>query len=491
VVAERNPTGLIEELPRLAAALESLDLRGAAVVGRDTDRVRDQIVATIRSYLIPRLETPEAPFLVVVAGPTGAGKSTLVNTLAGLDLAVTGPVRPTTSTPLVIASSGDGSVRIGGVDCRLAIGRAPMLDQMSLVDTPDFDSTATGNREQSLALIDQADVVVFVTSALRYADSVPWEVLRRARSRGAMVIPVLNRVGPDGGAAAHDFGRRLGDAGFDEDPVRVPEHHIGDDRARVPSLAVRELRRRLYRIAQNRAQHRREMALRVLNAITGQARGLMVSVTDLAAELDSIEASILAEVLAGSDLPRRNRPWADFPLPQVPSGRRGRRRWLRRSQPALAELTAYRAQVLSGLAAELHGRLLESIVAGSGPVRALGAETIGPLSADSRRMVEEVVDVWLSSMPQGSGQERLASAVMTAASLHRVDDAVALATLGPDHPAQVSVHRKALEERMVVAHEHFAGRLAEKWRSAVGDPEVGDLANRLSAVTTAYQFADA
>lgn len=491
MVAERSPSGLTEELHRLAGALESLDLRGAAVVGRDTARVRDQIASTIRSYLLPRMEHPETPFLVVVAGPTGAGKSTLVNTLAGLDIAATGPVRPTTSVPLLLAAGGEGPVRIGGVDCQLALGRAPILNHLSLIDTPDFNSTASDHRHRALALIDQADVVVFVTSALRYADSVPWEVLRRARSRGALVIPVLNRVGPDGGAAAHDFGRRLGDAGFDDDPVRVPEHHIGDGAARVPSLALRDLRRRLYQIAQNRGQHQSEMTLRVLNATSSQVRGLAESITDLAAELDSVEAEIVSAVLAGSDLPDRKRPWAAFPLPSVPSGRRRVRRWVRRSQPARAELEAYRGHVRSGLIAELHSRLLESIVAGSGPVRSLGSETIGPMTADSRRMIEEVVDVWLAGVSADAGPSRLASVVLTAGSLHIVDEPVALATIGPDQADKLAEHRAALEKRVAVAHAHFADRLVEQWRRAVGDPQVGDLIERLSAVNAAYQFADA
>ena len=39
-------------------------------------------------------------------------------------------------------------------------------------------------------MIDNADIVVYVSSALRYADLVPWEVLRRAHSRGVPVIQV-------------------------------------------------------------------------------------------------------------------------------------------------------------------------------------------------------------------------------------------------------------------------------------------------------------
>jgi hypothetical protein len=84
---------------------------------------------------------------------------------------------------------------------------------MTFIDTPDIDSTAVHHRVVAEALVDVADVVVFVTSGIRYADGVPWEVLRRALSRGATVIPVLNRVGAGSVGLVTDYTHRLEDAG--------------------------------------------------------------------------------------------------------------------------------------------------------------------------------------------------------------------------------------------------------------------------------------
>lgn len=45
-------------------------------------------------YLLPQLRQIDAPLLAVVGGSTGAGKSTLVNTLVGDDVTKVGWLRP-------------------------------------------------------------------------------------------------------------------------------------------------------------------------------------------------------------------------------------------------------------------------------------------------------------------------------------------------------------------------------------------------------------
>ena len=115
------------------------------------------------------------------------------------------------------------------------------------IRTPNFAGRVAALREPQgiFVAVDNADVIVFVTSALRYADEVPWQVLRRAISRGTPVIHVLNRVGSSSSGAVIDFKSRLAAAGLEPDPVTVPEHHLSAGAQRVPSLAVRALQRRL------------------------------------------------------------------------------------------------------------------------------------------------------------------------------------------------------------------------------------------------------
>ena len=75
------PNPLQGELSRLAEGLEDLDTKAAAMLVPDLVDERDRIVRAIRGYLAPRLTDPDRPMTVVVAGPTGSGKST---TLASL-----------------------------------------------------------------------------------------------------------------------------------------------------------------------------------------------------------------------------------------------------------------------------------------------------------------------------------------------------------------------------------------------------------------------
>src|SRR3954470_2095651 len=71
----------------------------SAGIGRaDRARVLDQL----DDYLLPRLRDPGAPVLVVVGGSTGAGKSTVVNSLVGAAVSPSGVLRPTTRWPVLV-----------------------------------------------------------------------------------------------------------------------------------------------------------------------------------------------------------------------------------------------------------------------------------------------------------------------------------------------------------------------------------------------------
>lgn len=88
---------------RVAAARFPLPLAGAPRARAN----RDELLAQLDDYLVPRLRQPEAPLLAVIGGSTGAGKSTLVNSLVGRKVSEAGVLRPTTRTPVLICHPED------------------------------------------------------------------------------------------------------------------------------------------------------------------------------------------------------------------------------------------------------------------------------------------------------------------------------------------------------------------------------------------------
>src|SRR5687767_11874773 len=66
-----------------------LEIPGARSARDERARLLDQLT----DHLLPRLEQAATPAVVVAAGSTGAGKSTLVNSLVGSEVSVAGVLR--------------------------------------------------------------------------------------------------------------------------------------------------------------------------------------------------------------------------------------------------------------------------------------------------------------------------------------------------------------------------------------------------------------
>ncbi len=475
MVAVRSSTGLVDDLDRLASALESLDLRTASIRGKNADSTRDQLVRTIRSYVVPRINDTAIPLCVVFAGPTGSGKSTLINSISGLEVSKTGPIRPTTTAPVVLASRAniERFERFGGFECDVVQGAAPILDTVALIDTPDIDSTSTEHRATAETLIDNADVVVFVTSTLRYADLVPWEVLRRAASRGAPVINVLNRYSSSSAGAYVDFRSLLSAEGLTTDVVRVPEHHLGPGAHSVPSLAVRELARRLVDLARDRNRYQQDVLDRVLASALVQTKDLVESVDDDRRWLDEREA----EVRLGFDDAAIELELShvvedlSFGFPHAASARK-RRRWLRH----LSVDIDVNDRIVAAVETDVRSRgLIDD------DLREMVSATLPGWHEYVRRVAEDV----------GVVSPDPASSVLIASSLGLRDREMESFVFGDGSNLLVGRVRRELVARLQVVYTHVGERLVDRLASEAGDPYSGDLANRMSFVVARSHFADA
>jgi len=202
-------TPALERLRDELTALElTLETPGAAA-GR---AMRDEVAGQVGDYLLPRLAQMDAPLLMVVGGSTGAGKSTLVNSLVGAQVTTAGVLRPTTRAPVLACNPGDvrwfendrilpalhrttgGPAGPGGLQLVPTDG---LPAGVALLDAPDIDSVVEANRALAAQLLAAADSWLFVTTAARYADAVPWDMLQSARDRGTSLSLVLDRVPPD------------------------------------------------------------------------------------------------------------------------------------------------------------------------------------------------------------------------------------------------------------------------------------------------------
>ena len=181
----------------------------------DGQAERQALLRQLDDYVLPRLDSLDAPLLAVVGGSTGAGKSTLVNSIIGGEVSASGVIRPTTTVPVLIHHPSDahwfanqrvlpGLSRVTGTrtdqdqpgTVRL-VPSAALQPGLALLDAPDIDSVVKANRSLSGQLLQAADMWLFVTTAARYADAVPWDLLRAASDRGTAVAIVLDRVPPE------------------------------------------------------------------------------------------------------------------------------------------------------------------------------------------------------------------------------------------------------------------------------------------------------
>jgi hypothetical protein len=156
---------LVDLLDRVDTAVAE----SAGVLDRsDVDKV-----ATRARDIRVRLSYPEEVTVAALAGGTGSGKSSLLNAVAGEEVALTGGIRPMTSKPLALVPARWAGALGGYMD---ALGITDRVEHhgpswLCLLDLPDNDSVELDHRHRVDALLPRVDLVVWVTDPEKYRDA--------------------------------------------------------------------------------------------------------------------------------------------------------------------------------------------------------------------------------------------------------------------------------------------------------------------------------
>jgi energy-coupling factor transporter ATP-binding protein EcfA2 len=260
-----TPTDMITALVRLREALQAaqlpLDLPGVEERRKDQREMVDQI----EDYVLPRLIQIDAPLLTVVGGSTGAGKSTLVNSLVGTRVTEPGVLRPTTRSPVLVHNPADAdwfdkerilpdlarTSRASGDPGALQLVASETVPAgLAILDAPDIDSVEEHNRTLAAQLLAAADLWLFVTSAARYADQVPWDYLKAAAERSTAVAIVLDRTPPEAVAeVSGHLARMLTTRGLRDSPLFTVAEGLVDAEGLLAPDAVSDIRGWLHSLA--------------------------------------------------------------------------------------------------------------------------------------------------------------------------------------------------------------------------------------------------
>jgi hypothetical protein len=439
-----DSTKMLTALVRLRGALQEvrLPLELPSAAGQRTAQA--EMVDQLEDYVIPRLMTIDAPLLTVVGGSTGAGKSTLVNSLVGTRVTQPGVLRPTTRSPVLVHNPADGqwfgqdrllpelervARSTNDPEALQLVPSETVPAGLAILDAPDIDSVEERNRTLAAPLLAAADLWLFVTSAARYADQVPWDFLRKAAERSAAVAIVLDRTPPEAvETVSTHLARMLASRGLKDSPLfTVVEGGVTED-GLLPPESVADIRAWLESLAAD-SEARSAVVRQTLEGAIRTVSRRTHSVADAAAEqvdavrrlredvnrsydqaVDAVsEASADGTLLRGEVLAR----WQEFVgTGELLKSLETRVGWLRdrvvnavKGKPQQAERVT--VAVESGLetlilehaeaAAERAEASWQSTAAGQA-LLGQGGEDLGRASRDFRRRAERAVRDWQSDV---------------------------------------------------------------------------------------------
>lgn len=245
------------------------------------------------------------PFLFVVVGEVKTGKSSLINTLLGAEVTDVAP-DPCTDRIRILEYGTDASeVDVSPLLTRAAVDN-PLLAGLAIVDTPGVDSIIDRHQEITEQFIPQADLVLFVFSALNPYSRAAWTFFDLAadtwKRNVAFALTLADLASPEQLAINTARLRELAAGrGLADPPVFVLSSKAGRDNAEAGGIEA--LRAHIRRLTSSGAHFggKLEATRRsALNIVGDLGRTLATQSGELAA--DVIEAERIRKRLASARL---------------------------------------------------------------------------------------------------------------------------------------------------------------------------------------------